>query len=154
MKLTRAEILLSIILFAVTATFAPKALQYYRDQQPISDWFEVTRISPGDAFVGDPVHLVYAREIRQPFSGVFDVRVLRIDHGPAPFPMCSNSEAREYTPKSGSVTVTLEQFLAEPSCVLPAGVYIIEAIWVIKRDGYSDKRVAFTSSPFTILKKP
>lgn len=154
MKLTRAEIISSVILFLVSVQFFPYAAQYYRDIQPIEDWFEVTRISPGDAFVGDTVHLVYAREVKQPFSGVFDVKVLRIDHGSSPFPVCSNSETRQYTPKSGSVTITLEQFLHEPYCMLPAGVYVIEAAWLIKRDGYSNKLVTFTSSPFTILGKP
>ena len=147
---SRTEWLISIVLAVGLIQLTPVIGWYYASTTPVQEWIDVSKVYVTDTKLGDVVQVVVSRTIHQSFDGSYSVKVIRID-GDSRFPICDNSNDVHYTPKDGTIALTLDQYLSE-ACSLPTGLYIVETTWIVKREGYGDKSLTVESNPFKVFK--
>jgi hypothetical protein len=120
------------------------------DAQPISDWMQVNKIDVADGVVGEDLKVVYDRTIKQDFTIVWRVEVLDVIANAA---VCTGSginEVRKDAAARAEPSITLSRLVGK-DCKLGIGEYVLQANWVIKPEGYSDKREKLISNIFKVF---
>lgn len=118
---------------------------------PATEWFSVRNISVPDFVKGEDPAVIYDREVKQPFSGTWNVEVHPVSAA-VDYPVCTGSGTNLYKPNEAlpEKGVTLS-WLVGRVCNLSEGQYNLEVNYELRPRGYPAKQYSATSNIFRVL---